>query len=91
MIANVLKNECLVTKTMLFYDPTCQSFWWASLVKNSKIYNLGIKIVDIESDNQISKIIQEKLIDLHGSKGYKSIIQTMVKISGKTENHIISN
>jgi len=53
--------------------------------------NLGIKNCSDESDNQISKIIQGELIDLYGSKGYKSIIQTMTKISGKTEKDIISN
>jgi len=53
--------------------------------------NSGIKNCSDELDNQISKIIQGELIDLYGSKGYKSIIQTMIKISGKTENAIISN
>jgi CheY-like chemotaxis protein len=53
--------------------------------------NLGIKINNVEPHNQISMIIQGELIDLYGSKGYKSIIQTMTKISGKTENEIISN
>ena len=53
--------------------------------------NSGIKIDEIESDSQVSKIVQGELIDLYGSKGYKSIIQTMTKISGKTENEIISN
>jgi len=43
--------------------------------------NLGIKNCSDELDNQISKIIQGELIDLYGSKGYKSIIQTMTKIT----------
>jgi len=53
--------------------------------------NLGIKIDDTEQDEQISKIIQGELIDLYGAKGYKSIIQTMTKISGKTERQIITD
>jgi len=52
---------------------------------------LGIKIDDFESDNQILKIVQEELIDLQGSKEFKSIIQTMTKIFRKTENYIILN
>lgn len=53
--------------------------------------NSGIKVDDIEYKNQISEIIQKELTDLHGSNGYKSIIATMSKISGKTEKEIITN
>jgi len=53
--------------------------------------NLGIKHNSVKADNQISKIIQGEIIDLYGTNGYKSIIQTMTKISGKTEKDIISN
>ena len=41
--------------------------------------------------NQISEIIQRSLIDLHGANGYRTIMQTMTKISGKKEKEIISN
>ncbi len=46
---------------------------------------------DSKYENQISEIIQEELIDLHGRNGYKSIMQTMMKICGKTEKEIITN
>ena len=39
----------------------------------------------------ISEIIQRSLIDLYGAKGYKSIIETMTKICGKTEKEITTN
>ncbi len=42
-------------------------------------------------ENQISEIIQGELIDLYGANGYKSIMQTMTKICGKTEKEIITN
>ncbi|MFQ5781562.1 MAG: response regulator [Nitrosopumilus sp.] len=42
-------------------------------------------------ENQISEIIQGELIDLYGGNGYKSIMQTMRKICGKTEKEIITN
>ena len=38
-----------------------------------------------------TKIIQGELIDLYGASGYKSIMQTMTKVSGKTEKEIIKN
>ncbi len=53
--------------------------------------NSGIKSNDSKYENQISEIIQGELIDLHGRNGYKSIIQTMMKICGKTEKEIITN
>jgi len=53
--------------------------------------NSRIESNDIKYKNQISEIIQEKLIDLHGRNGYKSIMQTMMKISRKTEKEIITN
>ncbi len=46
---------------------------------------------DSKYENQISEIIQEELIDLHGRKGYKTIMETMMKICGKTEKEIITN
>jgi CheY-like chemotaxis protein len=53
--------------------------------------DLGIRIEDAKYQTQISDIIQGELIDLYGSNGYKSIMQTMTKISGKTEKQIITN
>ena len=42
-------------------------------------------------ETQISEIIQGELIDLYGGDGYKSIIQTMKKICGKSEKEITTN
>ncbi len=53
--------------------------------------NFGITKEDTNYERQISEIIQEALIDLYGASGYKSIIQTMIKISKKTEKQIITN
>ena len=53
--------------------------------------DLGTRTDDIKYKNQISDIIQGELIDLYGTAGYKSIMQTMTKISGKTEKEIITN
>jgi CheY-like chemotaxis protein len=53
--------------------------------------NSGTKSNDSNYENQISEIIQRELIDLHGANGYKSIIETMMKICGKTEKEIITN
>jgi CheY-like chemotaxis protein len=53
--------------------------------------NSGIKSNDSKYKNHISEIIQEKLIDLHGRNGYKSIMQTMMKTCGKTEKEIIAD
>ncbi len=41
--------------------------------------------------NQISEIIHDALVDLYGANGYKSIMQTMTKICGKSEKEIITN
>jgi CheY-like chemotaxis protein len=41
--------------------------------------------------NQISQIIETSLIDLYGTNGYKSIIQTMIKECGKSEKEITGN
>ncbi|NQV39683.1 MAG: response regulator [Nitrosopumilus sp.] len=46
---------------------------------------------DKEYKNQISDIIQGELIDLYGANGYKSIMQTMMRISRKAEREIITN
>jgi len=53
--------------------------------------NSGTESNDSKYENQISEIIQGELIDLHGPNGYNSIIQTMIKICGKTEKEIITN
>lgn len=53
--------------------------------------NLGIKLNNIEYKNQISEIIQKELTDLHSANGYKSIIETMIKVGGKPEKEIITN
>jgi CheY-like chemotaxis protein len=49
------------------------------------------KSPDNEYEKQLSEIIQGELIDLYGGNGYKSIMQTMVKISGRKEKEIITN
>ena len=46
---------------------------------------------DKEYEKQLSEIIQGELIDLYGCRGYKSIMQTMVKISARKEEEIIVN
>ncbi|MCV0430122.1 response regulator [Nitrosopumilus sp.] len=46
---------------------------------------------DKKYEKQLSEIIQGELIELYGGAGYKSIIQTMVGISGKKEYEIITN
>ena len=53
--------------------------------------NTGTENVDSEYESQISDIIQGSLVDLYGAKGYSSIIQTMMKICGKSEKDIITN
>jgi hypothetical protein len=42
-------------------------------------------------EKQLSEIIQGEVIDLYGVSRYKSIMQTMVKISGRKEEKIITN
>ncbi|QLH04612.1 response regulator [Nitrosopumilus oxyclinae] len=51
----------------------------------------GIDSSDKEYENQLSEIIQGELINLYGGDGYNSIMQTMVKISGRREEEIITN
>lgn len=46
---------------------------------------------DKRYENQISQIIETSLIDLYGTKGYKSIIQTMMKECRKSEKEITGN
>jgi CheY-like chemotaxis protein len=46
---------------------------------------------DKRYENQISQIIETSLIDLYGTNGYKSIIQTMIKECGKSEKEITGN
>ena len=50
-----------------------------------------MKIDGKKYEKEISEIIQMELIDLYGSNRYKSIMQTMKKICGKTEKEIITN
>ncbi|WP_299290414.1 response regulator [Nitrosopumilus sp.] len=42
-------------------------------------------------ENQISEIIQGELIEVYGANGYRSIMQTMKNICGKSEKEIITN
>ena len=53
--------------------------------------NSGIESNNGKYENQLSGIIQRGLVDLHGPNGYRTIMQTMMKISGKTEKEIIAN
>ena len=53
--------------------------------------HLGIRKESSRYKNKISYTIQGKLIDLYGANGYKSIMQTMTKISEKTEDETIRN
>ena len=45
----------------------------------------------VRYENQISQIIETSLVDLYGTNGYKSIIQTMIKECGKSEKEITGN
>ena len=58
---------------------------------NSKMSTSNRKSPDKEYGKQLSEIIQGELIDLYGGSGYKSIMQTMMKISGRKEEEIITN
>ena len=51
----------------------------------------GTNSDDSSYKNQISEIIQDELIDLHGANGYKTIMQTMMGICGKSEKEILTN
>ena len=51
----------------------------------------GTESTNSKYKNMISEIIHRSLIDLYGAKGCKSIIETMVKICGKTEKEITTN
>lgn len=46
---------------------------------------------NVRYENKISQIIETSLIDLYGTNGYKSIIQTMMKECGKSEKEITGN
>lgn len=46
-----------------------------------------MKSNDVKYKKQIADIIQVELIDLCSTSGYKSIIQTMTKVSGKTDRN----
>ena len=51
----------------------------------------GTESTDKGYKKQLSEIIQGELIDLYGSNGYKSIMQTMTKIGDRKEEEIITN
>lgn len=53
--------------------------------------SLEPKINHERHESKISQIIQTALIDLYGTNGYKSIIQTMTKESGRSEEEITGN
>jgi len=53
--------------------------------------NSGTKSTKNAFEKHLSEIIQGELIDLYGGSGYKSIMQTMIKISGRKEEKIITN
>lgn len=53
--------------------------------------NSGTESTNKGYENKISEIIQRSLIDLHGGNGYKSIMETMMKVCGKPEKEIITN
>ncbi len=60
----------------------------------NKIRKMGTSNTDSPNkryEKQLSEIIQGELIDLYEGSGYKSIMQTMVKISGRNEEEIITN
>ena len=62
-----------------------------NLQYNRKMSTPDSKSPDKEYEKQLSEIIQGELIDLYGANGYKSIMQTMLKISGRKEEEIITN
>jgi len=53
--------------------------------------NSGTKSTKNAFEKHLSEIIQRELIDLYGGSEYKSIMQTMIKISGRKEEKIITN
>ncbi|MCV0400691.1 MAG: response regulator [Nitrosopumilus sp.] len=53
--------------------------------------NSGTESEDRGFEKELAEIIQGELIDLYGNKGYKTIIQTMINISGRKESEIITN
>jgi len=55
------------------------------------VNNSGIKSTKNAFEKHLFEIIQGELIDLYGGNGYKSIMQTMIKISGRKEEEIITN
>jgi len=55
------------------------------------MHSLESRINHESHESKISQIIQTSLIDLYGTNGYKSIIQTMIKESGKSEEEITRN
>ncbi len=51
----------------------------------------NIKLKEGKYEKELSEIIQRELVSLYEGNGYKSIIQTMIKISGRKEEEIITN
>ena len=52
--------------------------------------NSGTKSAEHSFEKRLSEIIQGELIDLYGGSGYKSIMQTMTKISGRPDEELIT-
>ena len=53
--------------------------------------NFEFELDHTKCDSPISHIIETSLIDLYGTNGYKSIIQTMIRECGKSEKEITRN
>lgn len=60
-------------------------------IKNHKMSNVEFDHNHVIYENQMSEIIETSLIDLYGTKGYKSIMQTMIKECRKSEKEITGN
>ena len=56
-----------------------------------KMSTTDTEYTDKKYEKQLSEIIQVELIDLYEGRGYASIMQTMMKISGRTKQEIITN
>jgi len=61
------------------------------MYENHKMHNFEQNFNHQRYENKISQIIETTLIDLYGTKGYKSIIQTMMRDCGKSEKQITGN
>lgn len=76
---------------MLVLDLTYRFFCCVKQYKNHKMGNFELDFNHPRYENEISQIIETSLIDLYGTNGYKSIIQTMIKEGGKSEKEITGN